>query len=445
MFNQNQLQAVEDGAPKDQTQPQTPPAAASFDSFDPPVQAAPPTENADIYYMPDTFRKNNSVAGKQTNIPGVWVLIITVVLLLLLGGGLVVYWLQPSFLSGIFGGETPAPIEIPNDLVETPTQPTPLPTDEKPTQTQGSSKETYLAFQRELAGAATAETYLEIYLKYGTQARYDLLVAEKNRLEDAGLGTQVLDRLRSLGSPVLDGTEDITEVASETEATLSIVKTNNRDTGTVVLVLVDGAWRISEEQWRTNVVEQDTGEIQPGTDSDNDGLTDKEEVVLGTNLNAADSDGDTYADLVEVNNGYNPAGEGKLTDNRNLGTYVNTTFNVSILYPVAWKQTIASTDDSIMLTAPDQQFIQLLVQPNTEREDILSWYKKTFNVETIPTSQLYTNNNWDSVRTPDGLTAYITNKDKSYLFIVTYNLGSPRVLNYKHILDLMLRSLTFRV
>lgn len=461
MFEQNQSNQLNQGAPTPPPKPDPTaglqgPTPISIDALTSPIadgkadkvketEPALAPENAEIYYMPDTFRKNNAVAGKQTNIPGVWVLIITVVLLLLLGGGLVLYWVQPSFLSGIFGGEAPAPVPIPEDLVTPSNTIQPLSTEETTT-TQGAPKETYLAFQRELAGATTVEAFLEVYLKYGTQAKYDLLVAEKSRLEDAGLTTNMLDRLRALGSPILDGTEDISQITSETEATLTIVKTNNRDSGTVTLVLENNVWKISEEQWtNTSIGGEEGGAIQSGTDSDNDGLTDKEEVVLGTNINAIDSDGDTYADLVEVSNGYNPAGEGKLSDNQQLGTYVNTTFNVSFLYPLAWQQKVASTDDSVILTAPDEQFIQVLVQPNTERQDILSWYKKTFDVETIPTSQLFTTSNWDSVRTPDGLTAYITNKDKSYIFIITYNLTNSRVLNYKQILDLMLRNFTFRV
>jgi len=53
--------------------------------------------------------------------------------------------------------------------------------------------------------------------------------------------------------------------------------------------------------------------IDPKTDSDNDGLTDIEELkVYGTDPKKADTDGDGYSDGDEVKNGYNPLGEGKL-------------------------------------------------------------------------------------------------------------------------------------
>jgi hypothetical protein len=45
-------------------------------------------------------------------------------------------------------------------------------------------------------------------------------------------------------------------------------------------------------------------------DSDIDGLPDTAETYYGTDLNNPDSDGDSYFDGVEVQNGYNPLGEG---------------------------------------------------------------------------------------------------------------------------------------
>lgn len=41
-------------------------------------------------------------------------------------------------------------------------------------------------------------------------------------------------------------------------------------------------------------------------DTDKDGLNDAWEIILGTNLNKADTDGDTYLDGEEVNNSYDP-------------------------------------------------------------------------------------------------------------------------------------------
>ncbi len=45
---------------------------------------------------------------------------------------------------------------------------------------------------------------------------------------------------------------------------------------------------------------------------DGDGLSDKEEVEYGTDINNTDTDNDGYSDFEEVENGYNPLGLGKI-------------------------------------------------------------------------------------------------------------------------------------
>lgn len=432
MFNENQLHAVED-----KTLPSTPPPL-------PKETAEANVNNTEIYYMPDNFRKSNHTVRKQTTIPGTWVLGVSIILLILLGGGLYMYWLRPNFLNGIFGSKQVAPAEIPQDLI-----PKVDPDNINPTLDQdsdpvpvSSAKQVYITFRTELASATSADEYLAIYSKYATATKYETIKNEKEQLELANDTSNLLATLKEENSPALDGTEDITETSTENTATLTVQRTNKRESGKVDFVLEEGQWKISEEIWSDSISpEEISGEFLPGTDEDQDGLTNQEEIALGTNTKVVDSDGDSYADLSEVNNDYNPTGSGKISEDKSLKVYSNSTFNLSILYPDSWEIKIASTEDSVIMTAPDQQFIQLLVQPNTDQEDIISWYKKTFNVENIPTSQLVTNQEWDGVRTPDGLTTYITNKDKSYIFIVTYNLGNNRVLNYKNIFELILRSL----
>lgn len=49
-------------------------------------------------------------------------------------------------------------------------------------------------------------------------------------------------------------------------------------------------------------------------DSDNDGLSDEEEVLLGTNPDIFDTDSDGFGDGEEVEKGFNPLGEGMMID-----------------------------------------------------------------------------------------------------------------------------------
>lgn len=88
----------------------------------------------------------------------------------------------------------------------------------------------------------------------------------------------------------------------------------------------------------TTSIETDVPVFVPIIDSDDDGLTDDEEIIAGTNINIidtdndgvsdyeevkiyksnplnADSDGDGYQDGQEIRSGYNPNGPGKLPGN----------------------------------------------------------------------------------------------------------------------------------
>lgn len=55
-------------------------------------------------------------------------------------------------------------------------------------------------------------------------------------------------------------------------------------------------------------------------DSDNDGLTDEDEKIYGTDPKNPDTDSDGYSDGDEVKNGYNPNGEGKLDITSKIST-----------------------------------------------------------------------------------------------------------------------------
>lgn len=53
-------------------------------------------------------------------------------------------------------------------------------------------------------------------------------------------------------------------------------------------------------------------------DSDSDGISDKMEQALGTDINKADSDGDGFSDKTELLNSYSPLGIGKITQSKTL-------------------------------------------------------------------------------------------------------------------------------
>ncbi len=436
MFNQQQLRQAESSAPEldQEARPAAPSAAEN-------ASAKSVMENTDIYYMPENFQKSNQVAGHNMNVSGVVVLILGILFLLLLGGGLYIYLVKPDFMGGLFGASKQTPIAATNDMGNTlnsSTNSSSLPVATQPT---GSPKDSYLAFRSELELADTVDKYMAVFTRYGSAAKIKQLSDQKASLESVGGQGDILSALRGTPVPALDGTENIREDISEQRATLTVTKTSGKSSGSVSLIAENGQWKISDETWsETNNAGNNNEATTAAIDDDQDGLSNAEEAILGTNAKASDSDTDGYKDAEELNNGYNPAGAGKIAANENLGTYLNTTFNFSLLYPKNWNRTIASTDDSVMFTADNHQFVQILVQPNSNQQDIVDWYKATFSVQTIPNSQLMLSETWDGVKTPDGLTLYLTNKDKTYIFVVTYNLGNTRILEFKNIFDTIVRN-----
>ena len=73
----------------------------------------------------------------------------------------------------------------------------------------------------------------------------------------------------------------------------------------------------NKEDNNTPVVEDEKNEeveIDKELDSDQDGLPDYIEKVLGTYLNNFDTDGDGYSDFEEIKDGYDPVGDEKYTE-----------------------------------------------------------------------------------------------------------------------------------
>ncbi|PIT95195.1 hypothetical protein COT98_00735 [Candidatus Falkowbacteria bacterium CG10_big_fil_rev_8_21_14_0_10_39_9] len=176
------------------------------------------------------------------------------------------------------------------------------------------------------------------------------------------------------------------------------------------------------------------------TDTDADGLSDAEEALLGTDANAADSDGDQYNDLTELVGLYNPAGNGKLVDNVNIKKYVNAG-KYNLLYPKNWKLDLVDKGASVIFTAVDLSFIQAITQVNDKKLTAKAWYEAEFGSPVLD-SQVVKYNNWEGVKSVDGLITYLADQNAKNIYIISYTPVSDKVLSYINIFEAMIRSFT---
>ncbi|MBI2459057.1 MAG: hypothetical protein HYV53_00710 [Parcubacteria group bacterium] len=184
--------------------------------------------------------------------------------------------------------------------------------------------------------------------------------------------------------------------------------------------------------------------LRAGADRDNDGLTDLEETLLGVSSTTPDTDGDGYLDGAELINLYNPAGAGKLTANAHISLYENKTFAYDLLYPSAWTTSINGGDDSLMFKSGDNQFVQIIAQPNANKETLDAWYMEQLAVLTINEADRASGSNWQGLKSPDSLNVYLMDKKQNYIFSLTYNPGNADVLDYSNIFKMMIKSFNLK-
>lgn len=176
-------------------------------------------------------------------------------------------------------------------------------------------------------------------------------------------------------------------------------------------------------------------------DTDKDGLSDKEEKLLGSQKNNIDSDGDGYDDLLEVMNLYNPIGErpDRLINNKNIIKY-QSSLNYSIFYSASWLQQIVGGDDSVIFKSDDGHFIQVITQPNNNQSSITNWYKFQFEDAQIPYKRRITTNTWSGIKSEDELILYLTDNNYKNIFILSYTPKLNDALEYQRIFEMMIES-----
>ena len=178
-------------------------------------------------------------------------------------------------------------------------------------------------------------------------------------------------------------------------------------------------------------------------DTDKDGLTDVEEVVLGTDPALDDTDKDGYKDGQEVNNFYSPkeSGSSKLSSLANLKTYANSLNGYKVMYPASWTLDESSAEDQ-MISSGNDEFVNILIQTKKIDQTLENWYLEQAPNVRKPDLKYYTTAvKLPALESPDGFTVYLSKGDKVY--VLNYNIGLKEEANFPGIFGLIVNSFEF--
>ncbi|BFD25255.1 MAG: thrombospondin type 3 repeat-containing protein [Candidatus Parcubacteria bacterium] len=221
---------------------------------------------------------------------------------------------------------------------------------------------------------------------------------------------------------------DLIELADTEMATTSPI--NDELASSTELVATSTATSTEE------IISEDMPVVTPplveSPDTDNDGLTDAEERVAGTDPENADTDNDGYSDLQELLSGYDP-----LVPNEKLGASSalranNLDGQARILYPADWSLVESPSTNTVVFSDSDQAFIQVTYQSNDSALSAGAWLAN--EMPGAIAKEFISGEGWTGFVLDDGLSAYVFSEDDKRVYTITClplapNTDSPAVFN----------------
>lgn len=177
-----------------------------------------------------------------------------------------------------------------------------------------------------------------------------------------------------------------------------------------------------------------------GADAESDGLTDLEETsIYGTSNSDPNTDKDSFVDLNEVLNLFDPSkpSPSNLRDAPGITVYANTEQKYEIFRPTAWS---ASTGDaeSVRFSSADDDAVVVLISAKTGT--LLEWYlEQSPGVSASSLVSYKTRQGYDALISPDQFTHYVDLGDR--VAVLTYAVGQSNLLQYKVTFQMMVQSL----
>lgn len=177
-------------------------------------------------------------------------------------------------------------------------------------------------------------------------------------------------------------------------------------------------------------------------DLDNDKITDAAEEIFGTDPGNPDSDGDKYADGLEIYYLYNPAGAEpmKLIDAATVVNFTNPVFGYQIYYPKTW--IVGNVDETyrdILFSTLTGENIEIQAFDLDAGSNFAEWFALYATGETWSSLQLFESRFQEKgLQRSDGLVYYFTDNRRVYVLI--YHPADANTVNYRSIISVMARS-----
>lgn len=180
-------------------------------------------------------------------------------------------------------------------------------------------------------------------------------------------------------------------------------------------------------------------------DFDHDGLTDIEEELYKSDVAAADTDGDIYADGLEVVSLYDPKSTAPalIASSTNVGGYRNQIAGYHILYPVDWLAAAVNeaVKDEVLFTSLTGEFVSLKQYPLQPEETFVSWFTKNTQVfysSLTAWTNRVGNSGWHESHR---LRYYFARPDS--IFILEYHPGVRSSINFRTSMRMMAESFQY--
>ncbi len=178
-------------------------------------------------------------------------------------------------------------------------------------------------------------------------------------------------------------------------------------------------------------------------DLDNDGLTDLEEEIFGTDSGTSDTDKDGYYDGQEVNNLYNPRGIApvKIIDSGLITEYTNPIWQYRIYYPAGWQ--VGEVDKEykqVIFSAVTGDYIEVLVFQKNDGEKFGDWFARKGINQRITDLQTFQNRFQENgQRRQDNLVNYFE-RDNNVYVIIYHPASENGFVSFRHIVQMSVQS-----